>query len=107
MKKQADKGRTDKQFVVGDSVYLRLQPYIQTSLAQRPYQKLAFRYYGPYKIIGHVGAVAYELQLLVDSKIHNVMHVSQLKQAIGVDVPIAGLLPPDNATLQALHVPCS
>ena len=107
MKKQADKHRTDKQFTVGDSVYLRLQPYIQTSLAQRPYQKLAFRYYGPYKIIGRVGAVAYKLQLPAGSKIHNVVHVSQLKQAVGVDMPIAGSLPPDNATLQALHVPCS
>lgn len=49
MKHQANKHRTDCSFVVGDMVYVKLQPFIQTNLAaQRQYQKLAFRYFGPY-----------------------------------------------------------
>jgi ribosomal protein L21E len=35
MKRQADKGRSERSFQVGDSVYLKLQPYVQSSLAPR------------------------------------------------------------------------
>lgn len=35
MKSQADKKRTERQFQEGDMVFLRLQPYIQSSLAPR------------------------------------------------------------------------
>jgi hypothetical protein len=35
MKQQADKGRSERQFQVGDMVYLKLQPYVQSSLAPR------------------------------------------------------------------------
>lgn len=79
MKKHADKHRTDREFEVGDLVFLKLQPFIQTSIAQRPYQKLAFRYYGPYSVEARVGAVAYKLKLPEGAKIHPVVHVSQLK----------------------------
>lgn len=95
----------DKEFQVGEMVYLRLQPFIQTSLAQRPYQKLAFRYYGPYKIEAHIGAVAYRLALPESSKIHNVVHVSQLKRALGASESADKQLPPSNDVLHALHVP--
>lgn len=40
MKNQADKNRSERQFSVGDWVYLRLQPYVQTSVAPRASQKL-------------------------------------------------------------------
>jgi hypothetical protein len=33
MKKQADKHRQERSFEIGDLVYLKLQPYVQTSLA--------------------------------------------------------------------------
>ena len=46
MKVQADKGRSERQFEVGSLVYLKLQPYIQTSVAPRSNKKLAFRFYG-------------------------------------------------------------
>jgi hypothetical protein len=36
MKSRADKKRYERVFVVGDSVFLKLQPYIQMSLARRP-----------------------------------------------------------------------
>ena len=51
MKSQADKGRSEREFSVGDMVYLKLQPYIQTFVASRTNQKLAFRFFGPFKIL--------------------------------------------------------
>jgi hypothetical protein len=74
-------------------VYLRLQPYIQTSVAQRSSQKLGFRYFGPYKVLKRVGTVAYKLQLPPTAKIHPVVHVSQLKQAIRPSDPVSNDLP--------------
>jgi hypothetical protein len=56
-------------------VYLRLQPYVQTSVALRSSHKLSFRYFGPYKILQHVGQVAYKLELPPDARIHPVVHV--------------------------------
>lgn len=105
MKKQADKHRTNREFEVGDMVFLKLQPFIQTLIAQRPYQKLAFRYYGLYCVEARVGAVAYKLKLPEGAKIHPVVHVSQLKRAIGADVSISAQLPPANHILQAKHQP--
>jgi hypothetical protein len=61
-------------------VYLKLQPHIQSSAAPRSNHKLSFRYYGPFKILQRVGALAYKLQLPPEAKIHPVVHVSQLKQ---------------------------
>jgi hypothetical protein len=58
MKIQADKKRTDRQFQVGEKVLLKLQPYVQTSVASRPYPKLSFKYYGPYDVVERIGAVA-------------------------------------------------
>lgn len=63
MKCQADKKRSECVFEVGDHIFLKLQPYVQSSLAQRSNQKLAFKFFGPFKIIGKIGAVAYKLQL--------------------------------------------
>lgn len=49
--KLADKGKTEREFAVNDWVYLRLQPYKQTTLALHENMKLALRFYGPYQVI--------------------------------------------------------
>jgi hypothetical protein len=61
MKSQAEKHRSNHEFQVGDLVYLKVQPYIQMSFAPRSCQKLAFRFFGPYKILQRVGAAAYKI----------------------------------------------
>lgn len=79
----AGRHRTEWSFKVGDRVFLRLQPYRQSSLKKSGSEKLKPRSYGPYYISRRVGEVAYELDLLGDSQIHNVFHVSCLKKAAG------------------------
>ena len=51
-------------------MFLRLQPYKQTSLKAEQCQKLAPKFYGPYTVLKHVGQVAYQLALPSQSKIH-------------------------------------
>jgi hypothetical protein len=101
MKMQADKNQTERSFSVGTWVYVKLQPYIQTSVANRASQKLSFRFFGPYLITQKIGSVAYKLQLPESSSVHLVFHVSQLK---GV-VPVSQTVQPLPDILDSLQVP--
>ncbi len=85
----ADRHRIERSFEVGDLVYLRLQPYQQSSLKGTGKEKLKPRFYGPYRVICRIGEVAYKLELPEGSRIHSVFHVSCLKKAIGKNVIVA------------------
>jgi hypothetical protein len=55
-------------------VFLRLQPYKQTSLKAEHCQKLAPNFYGPYIVLKQVGQVAYQLALPIQFKLHSIFH---------------------------------
>ncbi|KAL6179352.1 hypothetical protein ACLB2K_050868 [Fragaria x ananassa] len=93
MKQHADKLRSERELVVSDSVFLKLHPYKQCSMAKRPAHKLSPKFYGPFKILERIGKVAYHLDLPATSKIHPIFHVSLLKLRIGDTVPTSQTLP--------------
>ena len=99
IKSQADKRRTEREFAVGDSVLL--QPYVQLTVASRSSQKLSLRFYGSFKTIQRVGQVPYELNFLIDAKIHPVVHVSQLKQHIPATASVSSDLSSVSSDLTA------
>jgi hypothetical protein len=74
-------------------VYLKLQPYVQKTVATRANQKLSFRYYGPYPVVQKVGGTAYKLDLPERAKVHPIVHVSQLKKALKPSVQVQKELP--------------
>lgn len=92
-KTYADKKRSETEFAVGDWVFLKLQPYRQLSVAVRRYLKLAHKFFGPYKVLARVGAVAYRLQLPEGSSVHPVFHVSLLKKKVGSRSSVSTELP--------------
>ena len=55
MKQQSDLHKTEREFQVGDWVYLRIKPYKQQFVAYRASHKLSSRFFGPFKIIQRVG----------------------------------------------------
>ena len=57
MKQHADRGHFDRTFEVGDLVYVKLQPYRQSTVVHRRYLKLVAKYFGPYSVIEKVGAI--------------------------------------------------
>lgn len=83
MKFHADKHRLERSFLVGDWVYLRLQPYRQKSISHKTFNKLSPRFYGPFQVLQKIGAVTYKLDLPPGSQIHPVFHVSYLKAKLG------------------------
>jgi hypothetical protein len=72
-------------------VYLKLQPYAQSFVVKRPCPKLAFKIFGPYKIL--VGARVYKLDLPTTSQIHPAFYVSQLKELMPDHTPVFHDLP--------------
>jgi len=62
----ANQRRREVSFEVGDYVYLKLQPYRQTTVAFRSSLKLSPRFYRPFQILSKVGLVAYRMDLPKD-----------------------------------------
>jgi hypothetical protein len=91
MKKNADKHHSERELIVGDMAYLKLQPYCHTSLGIHKSIKLQSKFYGPFKVLQKIGKVAYKLLLPDSCNIHLVFHVSQLKRRVGPKVFLADL----------------
>lgn len=83
IKKFADRLRSERQFELGDMVYLKMQPYRQNAFGLRGSLKLRAKFYGPFRVLEKIGKVAYKLQLPEEANIHPVFHVSQLKKHVG------------------------
>ena len=62
-------------------MFLRVKPK-RISLRLGKYKKLAYQYCGPYEILRRIGEQSYELALPDHLHIHNVFHVSLLKNYI-------------------------
>jgi hypothetical protein len=80
-KSYADKGRTHREFKVGDHVFLKVKAN-RSSLKLGNCSKLAARYCGPFEILERIGPVAYMIALPASMYVHNVFHVSLLKKYI-------------------------
>ncbi|XP_073358271.1 uncharacterized protein [Aegilops tauschii subsp. strangulata] len=92
-KHYADKNISPREFMVGEQVYLKLQPYAQSSVVNRPCPKLALKFFGRFKILEKVGFAAYKLELPKGSQVHPIFHVSQLKSHVPDHTPVFTVLP--------------
>lgn len=94
MKVQVDMKRSERIFVPSDWVYLKLQPYVQSSVVARTNHKLAFGYFRPFQVEQQkVGVVAYKLKLAPTRSIHPVIHVLQLKKVLALGEKVQQELP--------------
>ena len=80
-KSQEDLKRTQKEFQVGEHVFIKVRPK-KSSLKLGSCAKLAPRYCGPFKILYRMGQMAYQLDLPLNLKFHNVFHISILKRYV-------------------------
>jgi hypothetical protein len=93
MKLTTDNKRSYRSFQVGEMVLLKLQPYAQSSVLNRPCPKLSMTYFGPYQVLEKLGEVAYRLDLPAHSQVHPIFHASQLKPYTANYTPVFQTLP--------------
>jgi hypothetical protein len=71
MKQQVDQHHSEREFEVGDWVFLRIKPYKQISFKQQKKdKKLSPKYYNPYKVLHRIGIMAYKLEFPPYSHVH-------------------------------------
>ena len=93
MKQVYDRSHREQEFDIGSWVFVRVQPYRQVTLRPMRNQKLAHRYFGPFRVLERIGPVAYRLELPEGSRVHLVFHVSLLREWIGDHEVIGSVLP--------------
>ena len=77
-----DNSRRKVEFEVGDMIFLKVAPMKGVMRFQKK-GKLSPRFVGPFKILKHIGKVAYELALPPTILgVHNAFHVSMLRKYI-------------------------
>jgi hypothetical protein len=75
----ADNKISNREFLVGDMVYLKLQPSRHHALNLHQHLRLATKYYGPFRVLERVGPATYRIQLPSNVDVHPIFHVSQPK----------------------------
>jgi hypothetical protein len=90
MKMQADCNRIERQFQMGENVLLKLQPYAQSFMVNRPFPKLAYKYFGPYEVLEKMvlSHISYSFQKGARFTLHSMFLSSRLLLLIILQVHI-------------------
>ena len=76
-----DKHRMNREFSVGDHVYLRVMTK-KSSFKLGSCAKLSPRYCGLFEVLERIGLVAYKLAFPTSTRAHNFFHVSLLNRYV-------------------------
>jgi hypothetical protein len=86
IKKYANLNKTERTFAEGRKVYLKMHSYPETTLGWvcvTPLVKLTSKWYGTFKVLKQIANTACKLQFPVDTQLHDVFHINQLKCHLG------------------------
>ncbi|XP_047258410.1 uncharacterized protein LOC124890670 [Capsicum annuum] len=106
-KSYVDVKRKELEFAISDLIYVNILPMKRKKRFGKN-GKLSACYFGPYKIMGRFGNVAYELDFPRDlASMQLVFHVSLLKKCIGVPasvVPLESVVVEDSVSYEEVLV---